>query len=331
MRLSTPPPAGQDLLLVALEERAGFVALRTVARAAWDETTTTLATRPIDRALFPWPGIRGDGTYAFVSSSELLAFVSGRLFGLDGTPLPNLDVRVADWPLVGVSESDGLFALALRARPEMLGAVEPLSGDRATLTVTPPAPGAEIVGLELRVVATPPWVTAVSPASGSVVLVHSRFNVEVSEPLDPLSVTPEGIVLAARSEGGPAVAVAAHVEVPPGSRSVVIVPEAALPGNASLVLTLRASLRDLAGRGLVDRVTRQPADFVAAFTTEDLTPPDSKPWLVTIGLPSGDPQAPVVEIVGAPGAVCPGCHVVAYNDTTRRPPRPTPSPTDRSA
>ena len=195
--------------------------------------------------------------------------------------------------------------------------MEPSSGDLATLTVTPPAPGAEIVGVELRVVATPPWVTAVSPASGAVVLVHSRFTVELSEPLDPLSVTSESIVLAALTEGGPAVAVAARVEAPPGSRSVVVIPEAALPGNTSLVLTLRASLRDLAGRGLVDRVTRQPGDFVATFTTEDLTPPDSKPWLVTIGLPSGDPQAPVVEIVGAPGAVCPGCHVVAYNDTTQ--------------
>ncbi len=38
---------------------------------------------------------------------------------------------------------------------------------------------------------------------------------------------------------------------------------------------------------------------------------------MTIGLPSGDPQAPTVEIVGGPGSVCPGCHVVAYNDTTQ--------------
>ncbi len=314
-RLGTPPPNGQDLLLASLEERAGLVVLRPVARAVWDEASSTLATRPIDRALFPWSGIRGDGTYAFVASSELLAFVSGRLFGVDGSPLANVDVRVSGWPLVSVTESDGLFALALRARPETIGAIEPSTGDVAALTVTPPAPGAEILGVELRVAATPPWVTGVSPAAGAVVLVHSRFTVELSEPLDPLSVTPESVVLAALPVGGPAIAVAARVEAPPGSRSLVVEPEAALPGNTPLVLTLRASLRDLAGRGLVDRLTRLPADFVATFTTEDLTPPESKPWLVTVGLPSGDPQR--VEIVGAPGAVCPGCHVVAFNDTTQ--------------
>ena len=317
VELAAPPPAGQDVLLVALEERAGLVVPRPVARAAWDEATSRLATRPIDRALFPWPGVRGDGTYAFVASSQPLAFVSGRLFGLDGAPLPNLDVRVAGWPLVGVTEADGLFALAIRAQPETLGAVEPSTGDLAALTVVPPAPGAELVGVELRIVTTPPWVAAVTPATGATVLVHSRFTVEFSEPLDPLSVTPESVFLSARTGSGDAFVVAARMEASSGSRSVVVVPEATLPGNASLVLTLRSTLRDLAGRGLVDRVTRLPAGFVATFTTEDLTPPDGKPWLVTIGLPSGDPQAPTVEIVGGPGSVCPGCHVVAYNDTTQ--------------
>ncbi|MBK6406031.1 MAG: Ig-like domain-containing protein [Holophagales bacterium] len=317
VRLAAPPPAGQDFLLVALEERAGIVVLRPVARAAWDEATSRLATRPIDRAVFPWPGVRGDGTYAFVASSEPLAFVSGRLFGLDGSPLPSVDVRVAGWPLVGVSEADGLFALAIRALPETVGAVEPSTGDLAALTVAPPAPGAALVGVELRIVATPPWVAAVTPAPGATVLVHSRFTVEFSEPLDPLSVTPESIFLAAHTGGGDAVVVAARMEASAGSRSVVVIPEATLPGNTSLVLTLRSTLRDLAGRGLVDRVTRLPAEFVATFTTEDLTPPDGKPWLVTIGLPSGDPQAPTVEIVGIAGAVCPGCHVVATNDTTQ--------------
>ena len=317
VRLAVPPPSSPDLLLVALEERAGLVVLRPVARAVWDEATSTLSTRPIDRTLFPWPGVRGDGTYAFLASSEPLAFVSGRLFGLDGAPLANLDVRVAGWPLVAITENDGLFALAFRARPETLGAVEPSLGDRAALTVAPPAPGAEVTGVELRIAATPPWVTAVSPASGATVLVHSRFTVELSEPLDPLSVTPQSVFLAALPAGGPPVLVAADIEAAPGSRSVVVVPEATLPGNTSLVLTLRASLRDLGGRGLVDRVTLQPADFVATFTTEDMTPPDGKPWLVTISLPSGDPQAPTVEIAGAPGSVCPGCHVVATNDTTQ--------------
>ncbi len=209
VELAAPPPAGQEVLLVALEERSGLVVPRPVARAAWDEATSRLATLPIDRTLFPWPGVRGDGMYAFVASSEPLAFVSGRLFGLDGTPLPNLDVRVAGWPLVGVTEADGLFVLAIRALPETLGAVEPSTGDLAALTVTPPAPGAEIVGVELHVVVTPPWVTTVAPASGAVVLVHSRFTVELSEPLDPLSITPESVVLAALTDGGPAVAVPA--------------------------------------------------------------------------------------------------------------------------
>lgn len=314
-KLAAAPPAGQDLLLVAFDDRDGLVVLRPVARAAWDDPSSTVATRPIDQAVFPWPGVRGDGTYAFVASSELLAYVAGRLFGLDGSPLANLDVRVSDWPLAAVTESDGVFALALRAQPETIGAVEPSTGDVAALTVAPPAPGAEVTGVELRVVATPPWVTAVSPAAGAVVPVHSRFAVDFSEPLDPLSVTDASVVLAVLTGGGAAVAVPSRVEAMPGSRSLVVEPEATLPGNAPLVLRLRSSLRDLAGRGLVDRVTRQPADFVATFTTEDLTPPESKPWLVTVSLPLGDPQ--MVEIVGAPGAACPDCHVTAFNDTTQ--------------
>lgn len=312
---ATPPPSGRDILLVTFEDRGGFLIARPVARASYDAASQTLRSNPIDRATFPWPGVRGEGSFAFLLARDPLAFVAGRVLDVDASPLRDTLVSAgAGWTLQAVSESDGTFALAIRAAASTLSAVRVDTGNIGLLTVSPSAPGQEIPGVELRLVPTAPWVAGVTPSAGSTVLVGSRFTVTFSEPVDPLSITPTSLFLVATVAGQPVVVPAATL-VDPGGLSVTLIPAGALPGNTPLALGVARTVRDRNGYTLVDAITRQPADFAATYTTEDLTPPDAKPWLVRFGLPTGDP-APTVTITGAPGAVCPGCHVVAYNDTT---------------
>src|SRR5204862_444674 len=159
--------------------------------ASFDAATLTVKSLHVDHAQFPWSGVTGEGTYAFLSSSDLLAYVSGRVFDVDGSALSGVRVDALTWPLTAVTEPDGTFATAIRAAGATLTSANPTTLDVGAVSVT------------------------------------------------------------------------------------------------------------------------------ASFTTEDLTPPDAKPYLVKISLPYGDPVDPVVTITGAPGAVCPGCHVVAFNDTTQ--------------
>ncbi len=313
--VAAPPPAGRDLLVVSYEERAGFLVVRPLARAAWDEASQTIRSLPIARAAFPWPGVLGEGTYAVVSARDPIAYVAGRVLDVDASPLGDTLVSAGDgWTLQAVSESDGTFALAIRALPSSLAAVSATSGNSGLLTVTPSAPSQEITGIELRLSVTAPYVTGVTPSPGSTVLVGSRFTVTFSEPVDPLSLTSETFFLVATVQGQPVV-VPARTLADPSGLTATLVPAGALPDNTPLVLGVSRAVRDRNGYGLVDAISKQAADYTASYTTEDLTPPDAKPYLVRVGLPTGDPS-PAVTITGAPGAVCGGCHVTAFNDTT---------------
>jgi YD repeat-containing protein len=309
------PPSGRDLLVVAFEDRGGFLLARPVARAAYDAGSQTLCSSPIDRAAFPWPGVRGEGVYAFLVARDPLAFVAGRVLDVDASALRATLVSVgAGWTLQAVSENDGTFALAIRAAVSTLFAVRTETGNTGQVTVSPSAPGQEITGVELRLVDTAPWVAGVTPSAGSTILVGSRFTVTFSEAVDPLSITPSSFFLVATVEGQPVV-VPAETLLDPSGLSATLVPAGALPSNTPVALGVARTVRDRNGYSLVDAITKAPADFAVAYTTEDLTPPDAKPYLVRITLPTGDPN-PTIAIAGAPGAVCGGCHVVAYNDTT---------------
>ena len=316
--LSAAPPAGRDLLLVQFYEAGGLVVLRPVARAVWDAAGHSIRTAPIDRSRFPWPGVAGEGTFAFLSAQDPLAFAAGHVLDVDGTPLGAVQVRVGGWPFVALTEKGGLFATSIRATSTTLSSVNPVTANGGFLTVVPASQGQELTGLDLHLEITAPFVSAVTPGAGSTVLVSTRFTVEFSEPVDPLSVTADSFFLAARLTGSSsqAVVVSGRTDLAPGGRSVSFIPSASLPGNTGLVLHVGRAVRDLTGYGMVDPLTKSPADLDVAFVTEDLTPPDSKPWLVTISPPSGDPADPVVTIAGGPGAVCGGCLVTAFNDTT---------------
>ena len=309
------PPAGRDLLVVSFEDRGGFLLARPVARAAWDASSQAIRSMPIDRAAFPWPGILSEGVYAFLAAREPLAFAAGRVLDVDAASLRDTLVSVSGgWSLQAVTEADGTFALALRAATSTLSAVRVETGNRGQVTVAPAAPAQEITGVELRLAVTPPWVAGVTPAPGSTVLVGASFTVTFSEAVDPLSLTPESFLLVATVDGR-AVVVPARIAVDPSGFSATLLPATALPDRTPLALGVSRTVRDRNGYGLVDAITRAAADYSASYTTEDLTPPDAKPWLVHLGLPTEDP-VPTVTISGAPGAVCGGCHVVATNDTT---------------
>lgn len=312
--LGAAPPAGREIVLVAFDTWNGFLVRRPVARATYDAPTATLSTQAIDRNVFPWPGVRGEGTYAFLCARDPLAFAAGRVLDIDSSTLPNVRVDAAGWPLTAISEADGTFATAIRAAGASLSALNPASGNAGTLGLTPTGPGQLLTGLELRLVVTAPFVTSVSPAPNTTVLVGTRFTVSFSEPLDPFSVTPSSVVLATQV-GSQTVAVTGTIDLDPSLRSLTFTPGVTLPGSTVLSLVVTRTVRDAAGYGLVDAASQQPADFVAMYTTEDTAPPDVKAYLVTMTLPTGGASS-TVTVRGGPGAVCGGCLVVAYNDTT---------------
>ncbi|HEV8268881.1 MAG TPA: hypothetical protein VGR00_11620, partial [Thermoanaerobaculia bacterium] len=175
------PAAGRDVLLVQFDEWNGYVIFRPIARASFDAATLTVKSLHVDHTQFPWSGVTGEGTYAFLSSSDLLAYVSGRVFDVDGSTLSGVRVDALSWPLTAVTEPDGTFATAIRAAGATLTSANPTTLDVGAVSITPPSPGAEMKGIDLRLQITAPYVVSVTPTPNTVILVGSRFVVNLSE------------------------------------------------------------------------------------------------------------------------------------------------------
>jgi RHS repeat-associated protein len=240
LQLGAPPAAGQGLLF-GFESRDGAQYLRPLAQL--EATAGGWRTAAIDPQDLAWPGIRHGGLYLFARSEEPLAFVRGKVFGLEGEPLPGAWVSAPQIAWIQVAGEAGSYVLPIELSTAWLEArnLATLDSGVAALAAAPVVD--QRVDLELRIFPSGPRIVGVTPADGSVsVTLGIEPTITFTEALDPASL-PAGIQLFDGLQPVPA-----SLEVQ--GALVRLVPDASLRPGRSYELRVSALVRDLEGHRL---------------------------------------------------------------------------------
>ena len=263
--LSVPAPeglgTGDGILVVQLVEVDGQSRLALVAAGAVQTTQLATVVDPRGDGSLRFPGVRGEGQYAFLKANVPIGFLTGLISGDGGTALANALVRVDSLGLVALTDLDGRYVLASPLGEARVTATKIDSGDTAAASATIPTAGA-VSTLPVSLGATLPLVLAVTPVNGSAgVPLASAVRITFSEPVDPTSITPGALAI---FDG--AAAVTGTVSLAPGHAVATFRPNGLLHSQTTYQIRVAGTVRDLAGNPM-------GVPFLSQFSTVDVTPP----------------------------------------------------------
>ena len=304
--LSVPAPegltTGDSILVVELAEAEGESRLALVAIGAVQGTDIVTVVDPQGDGSLRFPGVRGEGRYAFLKASLPIGFLTGLVSGDGGAALPNALVRLDSLALVAFTGNDGRYVLASPLGEARVTATKIDSGDTAAASATLTTAGA-VSTVPVSLGATPPVVIAVTPANGSAAVpLASAVRITFSEPVDPASLTPDALAI---FEG--AAATAGTISLAPGNTVVTFRPTGLLSSQAIYQVRVAGTIRDLAGNPM-------GAPFVSQFSTVDLTaPPPPAAGAIAATIPDA---TGMFTVTGSQGTADPGGLILVRNIRT---------------
>jgi len=227
--------------------------------------TLAVATDPLGDGTLRFPGVQGEGRYAFLRADVPLGFVAGVVTGGNGQPLAGSLVLPDTLDIVALADAGGRYVVAAPLGDVRVTAVDRATGDHVTQLAHVTTPRG-VSPLALAVTPTPPTVVAVNPANGARnVAFTTPVTVTFSEPVDPASI---GAAAVSLTKGG--VTVPGTLSLSPIGTAVTFRPNALLESAGNYQVTVAATVRDLGGRPM-------GTPFVSQFTAVNVTPPSPPP------------------------------------------------------
>lgn len=307
---SLTDPTGSGLIWVEVRTLNGITRPRFVNPGRYDSVNKLVETTPAAVHNLPVPGVLSGDIYLLLGANQATAYVKGKVLDINGvTPVASAVVTEDGTSLVAVSDGTGGYALPVPASGAVVRSSRLDTGNVGQATVVAQSAGATATK-DIPLAVTAPYVTAVAPATASALPLDLPVVFTLSEPLNPSTVSASSITALVGSTPVPGTTSLSATGV-----QVTFTPTGLWPGKASVKLTLSSTVTDWQGYRLVDQTTKVTADYVVTYNTVDPTPPtDINPLLIYMTVPTGTP--PTVTITGTSGAACPGCTVIAVNDTT---------------
>ena len=292
--LSLPVPDGftddGKLLLVKVVDMLGStrLALAGVAAAKDGRLVSSHLVNGSEQQV-AFSGIATEGRYLLLKTKLGFGYATGTVSGIDGNPFAGALVTADNFPLVAMSRSGGSYSAAVGAEAFALTATDVAKRDRGSNYGTVTVEG--VVTVDIALAIDPPSVFSISPANGAVnVALADPVRVTFSEPLDPATVTPAAVLL--ESPAGP---VSGTLSLGGDGREAVLRPAAPLEPNTRYILTIAATIRDLAGYAMA-------ATFAAEFTSLNTEPPPAPPaGTVTATIPTAGGSTTVTATQGTAG------------------------------
>jgi len=301
--LSIPTPvglaAGAQVLVTQLREVSGVSYLVLVGVGVVQNGVLAVAIDPIGDGSVAFPGVLGEGRYAFLRADVPLGFVAGVVTGIDGRPLAGSVVTADTLGVVALADTKGHYVLAAALGDVHVTAVDPTTGDLVTQLAHVTTPGG-VSAVGLSVAPTPPTVVAISPANGARNIAFTApVAVTFSEPLDPASVGTGALTL---TKSG--ALVSGTLSLSPAGTVLTFRPDTLLDSAGSYQVTVAATVKDLVGRPM-------GAPFVSQFTTLNVTPPPAPAaGALSASIPDASGKA---TVSGTQGTAVPGGSVNIKN------------------
>src|SRR5439155_6746088 len=301
--LSIPTPGGlaqgAQVLVVQLREVDGVSYLVLVGVGAVQGAALSVSTDLLGNGSLTFPGLQGEGRFAFLRADVPLGFVAGIVTGANGQPLAGSLVGADTLGVVALADARGRYVLAAPLGDVNVTALDRATGDLVTQVAHVTTPGG-VSALALGVAPTPPTVVAVNPANGARnVPFTTPVTVNFSEPVDPASVG-SGVVTLTKSGAS----VSGTLSLSPRGTAVTFRPDTLLESARTYQITVAATVRDLVGRPM-------GAPFASQFTTVNVTPPPPPPaGAVTASIPDANGKT---TVSGTQGTAVPGGAVNVKN------------------
>lgn len=246
-------PANAQVLVVRIADvdRASYLSLLGPALATGD-------------GRLQFNGVLDEGRYAFLQSDQPLGFITGAIIGGAGESLANRIASINSFPLASITGPEGRYIVAAPPGAAILSLYNPATHDTLSQAVVAPAVGS-FAQVNTTISAVAPRVVGVFPPDGAVdVALLSTIQITLSEPVAPASVVAALQVVNGQSP------VAGAQSLTPNGMVLTFRPDAPLPDDAAISVTLSTVVQDLAGNPLA-------APFDSHFTTVDVTPPPLPP------------------------------------------------------
>ncbi|MEN8164002.1 MAG: Ig-like domain-containing protein, partial [Acidobacteriota bacterium] len=291
-------PLGQYLVLSPVEiDGATFWRLIGSAENSNDRISCGPAVDPT----LPAPWVTMSGLYVLVRpTADDWAFISGTVFDIDGQPITtSMRVAATGGLQALVDIADGVYATAVPAGPVELEA-ENLQTRNLGATQTTALPGDHHQAVNIQLLITGPRVINTNPPDGAADRSPTTtVQVDFSEALDPASAGENALVVSVVVGLSAPQTWPGTLELSTDHTRLTYTPDAPYPSQASVGVTVSASLKDVQGYPL------EGGAFGFNFSIEHfLLPNDVDPTKIRLYMPGRDltnPENPVVE--AAPGAV----------------------------
>ncbi len=284
-----------QLLLVRLEKtgyRLDWVLTGRVALEASAAVSVTEAAGGL-----PFNGVVRGGSYLFLKALAPVGFISGNV-NANGQPLAGALVSAEQHQLKSVSHHR-YVQLGFEGSNQ-LTALNLETNDSAVGTAAIQNPG-ETVTLDLDILPTGPEITALTPEHGAVEIpLDTVVTFIFSEPVDASTFNPQTVFFAAGAAAVPGV-----LKLGFDGKQGEFVPNAPLPPDSDIDITVTAGLKDIHGSPMAQV-------FTARFHTVDILPPETDYSKIFLHMPVDGTAA----ATGAAGAVEPGATVVVFNQRT---------------
>ncbi|MGV3774763.1 MAG: Ig-like domain-containing protein, partial [Verrucomicrobiales bacterium] len=290
--------ANSKYILARVPIRQGVYGMEPVQRYFTDAAGRLASAEPASGARLS--GLRRSGQYVLVKESIAQEVVAGVARDANGHPKKGLLIRRSPW--VSLSGEGGQFQLLSPAGAAQLLAADLSNGDAVTTTVTVPVGG--VNNVSLTTFSQGPFVSAISPASGSTnVPVVTSISLEFSKPLNAATTLGGAISLIDAGNSNIPVSITLNVK----GDAITVLPINPLAHDTEYRVQLALTIADRAGMSLVGErqfTFRTMKQVFSQRTGAQLT--------------SFEPTNGVAVLEGSQGLSEPGRPVILVNETTGR-------------
>jgi RHS repeat-associated protein len=293
----SPGAANAFYVLGKVISRGGLYGVEPVERFSTDASGNFSSVEPVSGERLN--GIRGSGQYLLVRVSGPQGLVHGVAKNALNQGVADLPIRSGAW--LTFSEANGVYRTIAPVGTSQVNVTDLATGD-TTATVVNVSDWQQATTVALSALPVAPRIVSVSPANGETnVAVVSPIVIEFSEPVNPASLLPNGIVLLNQTNA----AVAATLTLNLRGNVASLLPNEALAPNATHTIAISTNVADLTGLKL-------QGTNVFAFKTRS----DELNRGLGAQVISFEPTNGVARIDGTQGIADPGQPVVLVNDTT---------------